>query len=220
MLLSPKYNFLFVHIAKTGGTSIRAALNRYRWRDPRYVPIWLASRMSALAGHRLGIKLARHARIIAAREVLPGDFFCGLYKFAFVRNPWDLQVSSYHHVRRERPDLIAACKNFSDFVHYKFAAGARLPYHLAITSSPQLEYCVDMHGHMLLDFVGRFERLDADFTVVCARLGLPKLALPHRRQARSRTDYRSYYDAETAEIVARAYASDTAHFGYRFDPDG
>jgi len=28
MLLSHRYNFLFVHIAKTGGTSVRAALNR------------------------------------------------------------------------------------------------------------------------------------------------------------------------------------------------
>jgi len=31
MLLSVKHRFLFVHIAKTGGTSVRAALERLRW---------------------------------------------------------------------------------------------------------------------------------------------------------------------------------------------
>ena len=45
MLLSIKYNFLFVHIAKTGGTSVRAALQPLRWRDPWYYPQFLCSRL-------------------------------------------------------------------------------------------------------------------------------------------------------------------------------
>jgi len=218
MLLSPKYNFLFIHIAKTGGSSIRAALQRYRWRDPAYLPMWLASRMSALAGHRLGIKLPRHARVIAARELLPADFFCRLFKFAFVRNPWDLQVSSWHHVRRERPGLLRDCPDFDAFIRYKFESEATLPYHLAITRFPQLDYCVDLYGDMLLDFVGRYERLQADFTEVCRRLGLAGVRLPHKRRAPSRREYRSYYSDASAEIVARAYVRDVEYFGYRFDP--
>ena len=100
MLLSVKYNFLFVHIAKTGGTSVRAALNRLRWKDPLYLPQFIASRLSHASGHRIASKLPRHAKIIAAKEMLPQEFFDGLFKFAFVRNPWDLQVSSWHHLRR------------------------------------------------------------------------------------------------------------------------
>ena len=46
MLLSRRYQFLFVHIAKTGGTSVRNALQRYRWRDPYYLPQWIASKLS------------------------------------------------------------------------------------------------------------------------------------------------------------------------------
>ena len=106
MLLSHRYNFLFVHIAKTGGTSVRDALDRLRWQDPKYYPMWLCSRLSALFNHELACKLPRHAKAIAAQEMLPRELYQRLFKFAFVRNPWDLQVSSYHHLQRERPQLL------------------------------------------------------------------------------------------------------------------
>ena len=52
-------------------------------------------------GPPAGIKFPRHSKIIAA-EMLPAETFDNLFKFVFVRNPWDLQVSSFHHIRRER----------------------------------------------------------------------------------------------------------------------
>ena len=108
MILSNRYNFLYVHIAKTGGTSVRAALKSLQWKDPYYLAQFICSRLSHLTGHRIAAKLPRHAKIIAAQEMLPHEFFDGLFKFAFVRNPWDLQVSSYHHLKRERPHLLPA----------------------------------------------------------------------------------------------------------------
>jgi len=46
MLLVHRYRFLFVHIAKTGGASVRAALNPLRWRDPLYYLSWPCHRLS------------------------------------------------------------------------------------------------------------------------------------------------------------------------------
>src|SRR5262245_44426165 len=102
MLISQRHGCIFVHIAKTGGTSVRAVLTRARWREPAYWATWLSHRLSHWHGHRLGIKIPRHAPAIVAREMLPPQDFDRLFKFAFVRDPWDRLLSAYHHYQRER----------------------------------------------------------------------------------------------------------------------
>jgi hypothetical protein len=219
MLLAPGQRFLFVHIAKTGGTSVRAALARQRWRDPWYWPIFLCARFSHLSGHRLALKLPRHAKIIAAKELLPHAVFQELFKFAFVRNPWDLQVSSYHHIRRERPHYLGGHHNFSDFLRWKLDPERPYQYHVDTSIERQSDYLIDLDARPCVDFIGRYEQLDADFAHVCRHLGLHHRPLPHRRRAPDRArDYRHYYSDETAEWIARHFARDIAWFGYQFDP--
>ena len=84
MLLSNRFNFLFVHIAKTGGTSVRAALQGLRWRDPMYYPMFISSRLSHLTGHKIASKLPRHAKIVAAQQMLPEEYFKQLYKLSLI----------------------------------------------------------------------------------------------------------------------------------------
>jgi len=216
MLLSYKYNFLFVHIAKTGGTSVRAALEPLRWRDPWYYPQWFCSRLSHLSGHRLGTKFPRHAKIIAAKEMLPKEYFDRLYKFAFVRNPWDLQVSSYHHLRRERPRLLEGIADFSTFVRRKLDPEPPYQYHLDTSIERQSDYLVDLSGRIVADFVGHYERLQEDFDLICEQIGIGQRRLPHRRKAIDREDYRRYYDDETAGLVAEYFRRDIENFGYAF----
>jgi hypothetical protein len=219
MLLSLKYNFLFVHIAKTGGTSVRDALSPLRWRDPYYPIQFLCSRISGLTGHRLGIKFPRHSKIIAAREMLPHELFEQLFKFVFVRNPWDLQVSSFHHIRRERPQLMSHIETFEQFIKWKLDPARPYQYHVDTSIELQSDYAVDLHGKLLVNFVGRYENLAADFAEACRHIGIKAPALPHRRQATDRgKDYRSYYTDELRELVATRFRPDIDLFGYGFDP--
>lgn len=218
MLLSVKHRFLFVHIAKTGGTSVRAALQGLRWRDPWYYPMFLCSRLSHLSGHRLAAKLPRHAKIVAAQEMLPQEFFDDLFKFAFVRNPWDLQVSSFHHIRRERPHLLAGHDTFASFLRWKLDPERPYQFHLDTSIELQSDYLIDLHGRVLVDFIGRYENLGEDFATVCRRIGTPRRSLPHRRRATDRAkDYRSYYDDGTARLVAEHFARDIELLDYRFE---
>ena len=219
MLLSRKYNFLFVHIAKTGGTSVRAALQPLRWRDPWYYAQFLCSRLSHASGHRIGSKFPRHARIIAAQEMLPEAFFRQLFKFAFVRNPWDLQVSSYHHIRRERPHLIHHIDDFEQFIRWKLDPERPYQFHVDTSIQSQLDYLIDLQGRILVDFIGRYENLQQDFQQVCDRLALKPLRLPHKREAQDRKrDYRSYYSDELASLVGDYFARDISALDYRFEP--
>lgn len=218
MLLSIKYNFLFVHIAKTGGTSVRAALQGLRWRDPWFYAQALCSRFSHLSGHRLGTKFPRHAHIILAKEMLPEEFFQGLYKFTIVRNPWDLQVSSFHHIRRERPHLMEHIETFDQFIRWKLDPERPYQYHVDTSIQSQLDYLIDLHGTILTDFIGHQESLQDDFDRICNTIGIKPIALTHKRQATDRSkDYRSYYDDALAELVGDYFKRDIEALGYRFD---
>ncbi|MDC1116947.1 hypothetical protein OAS73_03600 [Luminiphilus sp.] len=64
--------------------------------------------------------------------------------------------------------------------------------------------------------MGRYESLQTDFDTCCQRIGIPTIALPHKRQAVERTQYRQYYDEETQALVAERFAADIAAFGYAF----
>lgn len=220
MLLSVKHRFLFVHIAKTGGTSVRASLQPLRRHDPWSWLMYLCNRFSHLSGHRIATKLPRHAKIVAAKELLPKEFFDQLLKFAFVRNPWDLQVSSFHHIRRERPHLMRDNEDFAAFLQWKLDPKRPYQYHLDTSIELQTDYLIDLHGKLVVDFIGRYEDLEKDFAEVCRRIGIAQPNLAHKRKATDRRqDYRSYYSDETAELVACHFRRDIELLGYGFDPE-
>lgn len=218
VLYSPHFKFLFVHIPKTGGTSLRAALKPLLYQDPWYYLMWYPQRLSHWTGHRTVTKFPRHAKIIAAREMIPHEIFTGLYKFSVVRNPWDMQVSSFHHLHKEHPEAVEGLSGFRDFVRYKLDPDRPPNPHLDVSGTPQMEFLCDMHGNLLVDDVVRFESLHEDYERVVQRIGLkrpPKL--PHKRKGSRKADYRTYYDDETAALVADWYAPDLKAFGYEFN---
>ncbi|MAG56340.1 MAG: hypothetical protein CMJ83_08630 [Planctomycetes bacterium] len=143
----------------------------------------------------------------------------GHWKFSFVRNPWDRLVSchaskiegSFHH-GFERFRALAPGMPFDAF------ARAIVDIPDSVTD-PHLrsQYCfiTDADGELLVDFVGRFERLAEDFRQVCDRIGAGDVALPHEKKTRRR-DYRGYYSPELIEIVGERYAADIDRFGYAF----
>ncbi|MFQ5471137.1 MAG: sulfotransferase family 2 domain-containing protein [Gammaproteobacteria bacterium] len=216
MLLSHKHNFLFVHIAKTGGTSVRAALNKLRWRDPMYYPMFLCSKLSKMTGHRIAAKFPRHSKIIAAKEMLPDEYFAQLFKFAIVRNPWDLQISSYHHIKRERPHLMQGINDFESFLKWKMDPERPYQYHVDTSIELQSDYLVDLHGNIIVDFIGQYESLQQDFAEICHRIGIDEIELPHKRKATDRANYQQYYSDETAQLVAEYFKRDIENFSYSF----
>ena len=169
-----------------------------------------------MANHELAIKLPRHSKAIAAKEMLPHEFYDSLFKFAFVRNPWDLQVSSYHHIRRERPQLMKPNESFAEFLHRKFDPDREWQYHIDTSITPQSNYLVDLNGELIVDFIGHYETLQQDFDHCCKTIGIPKVELPHKRKAGDRLAYREYYTPETQALVEKAFARDIELLGYTF----
>ena len=222
MLLSHRHRYLFVHIAKTGGTSVRSILGRNRWQEPLFWPGWVCGRISQVCQHRIGSRIPRHAPAAVAREMLPPTLFEEFFKFAFVRNPWDRLVSGYHHFLRDRYALLDEnqIRDFSGFVDWMLRVEPETTSRAALVRAlqrPQHEYLVDWHGRLLVDFVGHYERLEEDFDNVVRRLQLRSLRLPHKRRSERRRDYRTMYSDVLAERVGRFYAADLMAYGYVFD---
>ena len=102
-----------------------------------------------------------------------------------MRNPWDLQVSSWHHLRRERPQLVAGCADFAAFVRHKLDPQRPWQFHLDTSITPQVDCVTDRHGRLIVDFIGRYEQLDRDFADVCRRIGGGTTWLPSARPSPS-----------------------------------
>ena len=92
-------------------------------------------------------------------------------------------------------------------------------YHVDTSIQLQLDYLIDLHGNLLMDFIGHYENLADDFRQICETIGIAERKLPHKRQAKDRKqDYRNYYSDELAELVGQHFKRDIEALGYRFDP--
>lgn len=225
--------FAFIHIQKTAGTSVeellKAAVPDMTYYGPRHME-------------------ARYAR----RKLKDWD---ERFTFAFVRNPWDRLVSWYsmiqggaRRVREGKPpaarwlrsiwgepwrnpllahalEVLEEDPTFESFV--KHCTGEfRKDGAIYSFERNQIDYLTSRRGRLLVDFVGRFERLPEDLTVVFSEIGLePGLIedkLPHKNLNRNRIlrgHYRNFYTPETAAIVGERFAKDIEYFGYKFEAE-
>jgi hypothetical protein len=79
--------------------------------------------------------------------------------------------------------------------------------------SLQSSFVFDSSGNKIVDHVGRFENLSADFEQICSDLGIDA-KLPHKNASKRKKDWRAYYTDETYDLIRRAYDRDIMAFGY------
>jgi hypothetical protein len=206
MLISHRHRFIFIHLWKTAGTSVRRALDPYvegRWR-----------RRVAGVTRRLGLPFPRtdpiHLAAPEVRERVGPEVYDRYFAFGFVRNPWDWQVSLYHwtlaHPEHFQHDFVRQLGGFDPYIRWRVEKEVRL----------EQTFFADAEGRLLVDYVGRIETLQDDFAEICRSIGLPAVTLPHANASRPR-DYRTFYTDETRELVAQTFADDIALFRYDFD---
>lgn len=211
MELSYSHRFIFIHVYRVGGQSLSAVLRPYSY-TPRLpiarVPVLRnlgKARISALREQGWG-----HIKAKELRAALPAHTFDSFYKFAFVRNPWDWQVSTYHYIRQrlDHPDhdFFNSFRSFDDYLDWRIhKEGPEL----------QSEFVLSDSGELLVDFVGRYETLSRDCATVCNRIGI-ECSLPHRNRS-THANFRDYYSPQAKTLVADAYKDDIEFFGFDFD---
>jgi hypothetical protein len=218
MLISNSHRFIFIHVGKSAGMSIRNALVPF-CEEPEKFKILRPSRMKGGQPNPLYTMwetLLLHPKASDAKGELPPDVFGGYYKFAFVRNPWDILVSLYHFMLSD-PEIprhaeVKALPDFGAFLDWAIAEAA--PFPKAITKY-QADMLTDSDGKLLVDCIGYYETLRDDFARICAHVGIDA-PLPHLNRSHHR-DYRSYYTPQTRALVEEHFRRDIDLFGYTFD---
>lgn len=113
MLVSLSKKFVFIHIYKTGGSSVQKALQGYCYHPQSNLINRSCNKViRTVSGNKpkkyFDIKglyslLSRSHRKASDIEAMKPKIFNKFYTFAFVRNPWDWQVSLYYFML-ENPD--------------------------------------------------------------------------------------------------------------------
>jgi hypothetical protein len=195
VILSHKYNFIFIAIPKTGTTSVQRRFelmnlegtNICNTREPN-----LTQPKPLFTKHIPAIELKQKC-----------EKFDQYFKFSFVRNPYARAVSwVFYHLRNENYDL--ENYSFSELI-------LRCPHWIWY---PQHRW-IYSNGNNLMNFVGKIESLQQDFNIVCDKIGIPQQKLPHINKSNHK-HYTEYYDNETRKMVSERYAEDIEFFGYKF----
>ena len=179
---------IFIHINKTGGSSIEKALG---------LPFQHLTAKEIIAGY--GKKLWDET-----------------FKFTVVRNPWDKVASHYHYrVITNQTGLGENPVGFNEWVGMTYGAKDPRYYDNPRMFMPQVNWITDDDGHIPMDYILRFEHLESNFTTLCEKLGT-SATLPCLKSS-NRDDYRMYYDEVSVDTVGKWFSRDIEMFDYLFE---
>lgn len=207
MIISHRHKFIFFHVHKVAGTSISHALRPYASWPCESLQTKLLQRLGYVASAR---NFTDHVTAAELRAAIDSKTFEQYYKFAFVRDPWDWQVSLYLYILKNQNHanhtVVKAMSGFEEYLTWRTAQPSHKPWSL------QKNFVTDSTGQLIVDFVGRYETLHDDFETALKRIGL-SACLPHLNRTQS-VDYRDFYTETTSSLLADYYQDDVELFGY------
>lgn len=211
MTYSSSHNFVFVHISKTGGQSIRQVLLPYREMGKKTM---MARLMSKFPVRRdpAEVYYPPHVSARWLRCRIGAELYDKAFSFAIVRNPFDRMVSSYEYIRLSPTHHAHHAANRMSFKEFlKYQKRRNLSYF-----RPQLYYVSDSSGKIIVNKIYRFEEFGGILDDVCSRIGIPNPgSVPHKNSSK-RASLESYYDDETIDMIRRNFRADLEIFGYDF----
>ena len=180
-------NYVFIHINKTGGSSIEKAL-------------WLPF---------------EHKTAVEKIDEIGCHEWLNRISFSVVRNPWDKVVSHYHYrVLTDQTGMGDGHISFNEWIRKTYVLGDPRYLDNKRMFMPQVDWLCDKDGNLIVQHILRFENLTKEFNDLARRLGV-KAKLPHIKKS-NHSGYREYYDEESVDIIATKFLKDINMFGYKF----
>jgi len=176
MLIS-EYKALFVHVPKAAGQSVEDFLlnTLHKNRKENGSEYLLRYNGDPLKGPE---RLAHLTALDYVKyEYISDELFKEYYKFSIIRNPWSRMFSFYKF--RGYSNLMS----FSNFISH------HLPYCFENEHwffRPQSDFIYDHNDVLLVDFVGKMEDINIDFSVIANNLNIKFNTLPRNNHSVSK----------------------------------
>jgi len=185
--------FVFIHINKTGGTSVAKAI---------------------------GLPRKRHLHVKEVISIIGEKEFNKAFVFCVVRNPWDKVVSHYNYrVKTNQTNMADNHISFKEWVKQTYGDNKNpFYYDNPKMFATQSNWLKDSNGIIRVNNILKFESLNNDFQNIAKSLGIQN-KLPHLN-ATKKEHYTKYYDKETVEIVRNWFNEDIERFNYDFNKTG
>ncbi len=214
MIISRGRNYIFVHVPKTGGTSLALALEDRAMKDDIMLgdtPKAL-NRRNRLKDLQAAGRLWKHATLADIEGVVTREEIAQMFTFTLVRNPFDRIVSYYHWLRERHFDhpavSLAKQSSFEGFLTTPLIQ-------TSLRDAPYPSFMRDSGGQEHCSSYIRLEHFDQDAAPLFDHLGFT-LTLTRENASVRNADYQSYYTPKLRHIVESICAQDIARFEYQF----
>jgi hypothetical protein len=188
-------NAVFIHIPKTAGIYIQEALGLDLYRFPHRTKRF-TNKGRVTFGHQPYMGLLK-------KGIVSKEFDRSAFKFAICRNPYERAVSHYFYAKRKHPEIIPAGEDFLTFTE-------RLPERRRSVKFRQQATWIE---NINMSFIGRFETLNKDLSIVAEQLDINIKRTPRRNEMKY-DPYQTYYCETSRENIKRFYDIDFKTFGY------
>lgn len=196
-MISHKYKCIFIHISRTAGTSIEAAICGRDWWDIDPATKHLTASQSQELYHKWWNKY---------------------FKFSILRNPYDRMISCYHMDYFNGHIPLAYRNIIKQGPQIGYESGCGFSYFLRNYKPPPweqgglIEYTDILD--LSLDFIGDYNNLHYDFNFICKTIGLVT-PLPHFNKT-NHLRVSSYYDNTSINMIQKLYASTLKQYRYEY----
>ena len=153
-----------------------------------------------------------------------------VFRFGFMRNPWDRMVSLYHFLCQKtfkhsdnfkQPEVrTAGFKRWLMEHEFFMKEDYRLPKGESWVVGgqgdlPPMQRRTQLFWLEGCDFIGCFENLKFDLQFACKKIGIKPGRLPVMNTTEHK-HYQEYYDNETQAFIAEHFEPEIKQFGYSF----
>ncbi|MEP0262684.1 sulfotransferase family 2 domain-containing protein [Dokdonia sp.] len=192
MIISYLIKTIFIHVHRTGGSSMINMLKR------------------ALPPEQVDI-VAQHGNAQTEDAAIFANF-PDYFKFGFVRNPWDRLLSWYSLRNKWNPpvDLETDRKQFEEFLESDMALQGDDSFYYN-----QLDYFTNVSHDLDQVTIYRYENYNEEVKKIAKKLDITIEEIPQVNETTPK-DYRDYYTEKSKALIEKKCARDIAHFGYSF----